>query len=342
MSSEIPSKWRSCTNSLHQQDGEHEAGDYPYEADTDQSCCACVCSAKGCKEWMENHVTNDCKLLIPRSDYDHDDLTVDYSEHDVADDNSPAGTPTSTCFQDVLDDKKVMHIVEIPDIATVPTLYKYIEHLETALSSSQRKRVGVNGLFYRRDNQTHMPSSNQKGMFVPIQDQAQYLQFKKNLETITKKKPGTPPHFTLQVTEKENALESAMHVTKKLANAKRAPVYGSTDRIPLSNVAKNQHPPDRESSMLAAAFACARSSSANGIALTVQANKKQKLKVENNSDHFSQQMLFLHPFLAKEVEFHDLWLYGTVMTDVYITDLNSTVIHCKFDFLNDSTGTLQS
>ena len=340
MSSEIPNKWRSCTNSLHQQDGEHE--DYQYEADTDQSCGAFVCSAKGCKDWMKNHVMNVCKLLIPRSDYDHDDLTVYCGEHDVADDNSPAGTPTSTCFQDVLDDKKVMYIVEIPDIATVPTLYKYIELLETALSSSQRKRFGVTGLLYRRDNQTHMPSSNQKGMFVPIQDQAQYLQFKKNLATITKKTPGTAPHFTLQVTEKENALEPAMHVTKKPANAKRPPVYGSTDRMPLSNVANNQHPPDRESSMLADAFASARNSSANGSALTIQANKKQKLKVENNTDHFSQQMLFLHPFLAKEVEFHDLWLHGTVMTDVYISDLNSTVIHCKIDFLNDSTGTLQS
>ena len=155
-------------------------------------------------------------------------------------------------------------------------------------------------------------------MFAPIQNQAQFLQFKANLETVSKKKPGTlqviTPHFTLQITEK--VLEQELHVTKTLAKPKSAPVtlYGSTDRVPVAN---NQHPPDRENSMLAGAFASSRSSSAVGSLVPLHANKKQKFKLENNEDHFSQQMLLLHPFLATEKEFHALWLHGNDSVCIY-------------------------
>ena len=308
LSSDIPTKWRSCKNFLNQRESEYD--DNPYES---TPCDALVCSSKDCKDWMKNHEMYDCKSI---SDDFRAEMTVNSSEQDVADDNSSSGKPTAICYQqDVFDDKKVLHIVEVPDIATVSTLYNYIDFIQTELSLSQQRPVTIDGLFYKRDHTTHLPSSNQKGMFAPIQNQAQFVQFKANLETVSKKKPGTPqvtPHFTLQITEK--VLEQELHVTKTLAKPKSAPVtlYGSTDRVPVNN----QHPPDRENSMLAGAFASSRSSSVGSL-VPLHANKKQKFKLENNEDHFSKQLLLLHPFLATEKEFHGLWLHGNDSVCIY-------------------------
>jgi len=69
---------------------------------------------------------NDCKFIPARSEsvISDSEMTVYCQERDVSsDDNSSASTPTTTYFQDVLDDKKELHIVEIPDIVTIPSLY---------------------------------------------------------------------------------------------------------------------------------------------------------------------------------------------------------------------------
>ena len=87
-------------------------------------CSDLVCSTKLCKAWMENHVINDCKFIPARSEsvISDSEMTVYCRERDVSsDDNSSASTPTTTYFQDFLDDKKELHIVEIPDIVSVTT-----------------------------------------------------------------------------------------------------------------------------------------------------------------------------------------------------------------------------
>ena len=310
VSSEPPISWQQCKHSLDQEDEEH-AG-FRFET----HCGALACSKKSCKAWMQDHEMKNCKLIPPARSESviSDEMTVYGKERDVfSDDNSSAGNPTTLYFQDVLDDKRELHTVEIPDIVTVPTLYAYIELIQTELSILQRKPFVIEVLLYKRDSQSLMPSSGQKGMLVPIENQVQFLQFKKNLAILSKKKPGqVTPHFTLQVTEKlEKVPEQALYVpTRKSGSKSATTTYGSTDRLPFLDVANNQqHPPDRESSMLASARR-------DSIALAAQATKKQK-KMESNADHFSQQILILNPCLVKEPEFHELWLHGNLTVFIY-------------------------
>jgi len=317
VSSEPPISWQQCKHSLDQEDEEHDGCRF------ETHCGALACSKRSCKAWMEDHEMKNCKLIPPARSESvsiSDEMTVYGKERDVfSDDNSSTGTPTKLYFQDVLDDKKELHTVEIPDIVTVPTLYAYIELIQTELSILQRKPFVIEVLLYKRDSQTLMPSSGQRGMLVPIANQVQFLQFKKNLALLSEKKPGqVTPHFTLQVTEKlEKVLEQALYVPTRKSGSKSATLttYGSTDRLPFLDISnRQQHPPDRESSMLASAR---RDSSA----LAAQASKKQK-KMESNADHFSQQILILNPFLAKEPEFHELWLHGNLTVfKLYISDL---------------------